>query len=92
MHWKDVILGLLTFYFTLSLLTAYLVGEVNTPDAFRALSQPTRGNTMIAILLAIAAGVLAWWFSKKSSREYFKSESEAPKHIVEPVMKDEIMI
>lgn len=76
MHWKDVVLGVLVGYFVLSLLSAYLIGEANTPDAFRALSSPSRGNALVAILIAVVAGVLAWWFSRKSSREYFKRDEE----------------
>jgi fructose-specific phosphotransferase system IIC component len=73
--WKDVLLGILSGWVVLGILSSILTKKAMAPCSASIMDSLRSQQGVIALVGAIAVGALVWWFAKKSHREDFAIDS-----------------
>lgn len=69
MSWRDVLIGVLVAYVVIDLMFSFSGQDPSM--AQKLLTAAPSKDTLVALVVGVGVGVLAWWLSRRSHREYF---------------------
>lgn len=81
--WKDVLLGVLSGWVALGILSTVITRRAMSACSVSVTDSLRSQEGVVALLIAVAIGLLVWWFAKKSHRESFSypESQEATKYM-----------
>ena len=64
--WKDVVIGLLVAYIVVDIMMAYALKKRYPSLMEKTLSSLNNQGTVVAIIIGLLLGLMAWYFSKRT--------------------------